>query len=173
MFSCLNDAAPRAAVALANRYEWTRSWRRPEVTDDEVDVLGVSLVDSGLVRRAPYVAAVAALARRNAPVRYIAHRRESSGLLAEIAALPGVRVVRNDLPVELALRRGPVARRLLTFPSTAAHTLPVVLSEVGVRVRVQPVAPDWFPVGTSRHAREFVARIAAAAPPTRPRLEIV
>jgi hypothetical protein len=168
VFSCLNDAAPRGAVALANRYEWTRGWRRPEVSDDEVDVLGVSLVDSGLVRRAAYLAAVAELARRHAPVRYIAHRRESAGLLTEIARLPGLRVVRNDLPVELALRRGPVARRVLAFPSTAAHTLPVVLGDVGVRVRLRPVAPEWFAAGATPHAREFIARIAAAAPPSRP-----
>jgi hypothetical protein len=173
VFSCLNDAAPMSAVPLANRYEWTRSWSRPEVVDDELDVLGVSLVDNGLIRREPYVAAVADLARGSAPVRYIAHRRESQSLVAEIAALPGVRVVRSDLPVELGLRRGPVARRIVAFPSTAAHTLPVVLSDARVRVDVRNVDPAWFTPQTTRHAREFVARIAAAAPRPRARLEIV
>ena len=168
VFSCLNDAAPLAAVALANRYEWTRSWSRPDVVEDEVDVLGVSLVDNGVVRRRPYVAAVAELARTGAAVRYVAHRRESASLVGEIASLPGVRVVRNDLPAELALRRGPVARRVVAFPSTAAHTLPVVLSDVGVNVEVQPIASDWFTPATTRHAREFVARIADAAPVRRP-----
>jgi hypothetical protein len=175
VFSCLNDAAPLAAVPLANRYEWTRSWSRPDVVADEVDVLGVSLVDNGVVRRRPYVAAVAELARTT-PVRYVAHRRESAGLVGEIASLPGVRVVRNDLPAELALRRGPVARRVVAFPSTAAHTLPVVLSDVGVTVEVHPIPPEWFTPSTTRHAREFVARIADAAPvttpPARPHLEI-
>jgi hypothetical protein len=172
VFSCLNDAAPLAATVLANRYEWTRSWNRPEVVDDEIDVLGVSLVDNGIVQRRPYVNAVADLARRHAPVRYVAHRRESQSLLAEIASLPGVRVVRSDLPVELGLRRGPVARRIVAFPSTAAHTLPVVLSDVGVSVQVQAVEPAWFTPATTRHAREFVARIADAAPRPRPRLEL-
>ena len=172
VFSCLNDAAPLAAVALANRYEWTRSWSRPDVVEDEVDVLGVSLVDNGVVRRRPYVAAVAELARTGTPVRYVAHRRESASLVGEIASLPGVRVVRNDLPAELALRRGPVARRVLAFPSTAAHTLPVVLSDVGVSVEVHPIAAEWFTPATTRHAREFVARIADAAPRPRPHLEI-
>ncbi len=171
VFSCLNDAAPLGAVPLANRYEWTRSWSRPDVVDDEVDVLGVSLVDNGVVRRRPYVAAVAELAR-TAPVRYVAHRRESASLVGEIASLSGVRVVRNDLPAELALRRGPVARRVVAFPSTAAHTLPVVLGDVGVTVEVHPVAPEWFTPATTRHAREFVARIADAAPRPRPHLEI-
>jgi len=173
VFSCLNDAAPLAAVALANRYEWTRAWSRPEVVEDEIDVLGVSLVDNGIVERRPYVLAVAELARRHASVRYVAHRRESASLVGEIASLPGVRVVRNDLPAELALRRGPVARRVLAFPSTAAHTLPVVLGDVCVSVQVQPVPADWFTAATTRHAREFVARIADAAPRTRPRLEAV
>ena len=160
VFTCLNDAAPLAAVALANRYEWTRSWSRPEVVEDEVDLLGVSLVDTGVVARRPYVDAVAGLARAYGPLRYFAHRRESENLLAEIATLPGVRVVRSDLPVELALRRGPVARRVITFPSTAAHTLPVVLGDVGVTVDVRAVDPAWFTPATTKHAREFVARIA-------------
>lgn len=165
VFTCLDDAAPLASVALANRYEWTRSWSRPEVVEDEVDLLGVSLVDSGVVARRPYVDAVAELSRRHGPLRYFAHRRESENLLAEIATLPGVRVVRSDLPVELALRRGPVARRVITFPSTAAHTLPVVLGDVGVTVEVRAVDPSWFTPGTTRHAREFVARIAGSLDP--------
>jgi hypothetical protein len=171
VFSCLNDATPLAATGLANRYEWTRAWSRPEVVEDEIDLLGVSLVDTGVIARGPYVAAVAALAQAQAPIRYIAHRRESESLVAEIATLPRVRVVRGDLPVELALRRGPVARRVITFPSTAAHTLPVVLGDVGVTVQVRPVERSWFTPATTRHAREFVARIADAAP-RRPTLEI-
>ena len=135
--------------------------------------VGVSLVGSGVVLRRPYVTAVGELARRHAPVRYVAHRRESPDLLAEIASLPGVRVVRSDLPAELALRRGPVAARIVTFPSTAAHTLPVVLSDVGVTIDVHPVRPEWFAPSTTSHAREFVARIADAAPRPRPHLEIV
>lgn len=167
VFSCLADATPLAAAAVANRYAWTRSSGRPEVLADEVDVLGVSLVDTGVIERAPYVAAVGALARQYGRVRYIPHRRESAGLLTEIAALPGVRATRADLPVELALRRGAVARQVVTFPSTAAHTLPVVLGDVGVRVRVRPVEPAWFTPRTTGHARRFVARIAESPP--RPR----
>jgi hypothetical protein len=164
VFSCLLGATPLSATALANRYAWTRAWRRPDVVDDEVDLLGVSLVDNGVIERAPYVAAVTEIARGSAPVRYLAHRRESAGLLAEIAAVPGVRVVRPDLPVELALRRGPVARRIVSFPSTATHTLPVVLGDLGVRVEVRPVEPSWFTATTTGHARRFVARIAESAP---------
>lgn len=164
VFTCLTDATPLAAAAVANRYEWTRSAGRPAVVPDEVDVLGVSLVDTGVIERAPYLAAVDALSRRYGRIRYIAHRRESPGLLTEIAAVPGVYAMRADLPVELTLRRGPVARDVVTFPSTAAHTLPIVLSDAGVRIHVCRVEESWFTATTTRHARAFVARIGDATP---------
>jgi hypothetical protein len=77
-----------------------------------------------------------------------------------------------DLPEELALRRGPLARRVIAFPSAAAHTLPVVLGGTGVQVEVRRVHPSWFTPGTSVRARAFVTRIAETAP-SRPSLEIV
>ncbi len=162
VFSCLRDVTPIGAIALANRYSWTRSWRTPDLKD-EVDVLGTSLVTTGVVGRRPYVDAVSDLARRHGPLRYLAHRRESDNLVAEIATIPGLRVVRPELPVELALRAGPVARRLITFPSTAGHTLPVVLGGLPVDLSVRPVEPAWFTAATTPHARAFVHRIAALA----------
>lgn len=168
VFSCLRDATPLGASRVDNRYSWARAWRTPEIIDDRVDVLGISLVDSGLIERSAYVNAVASLVRRHAPVRYFAHRRESESLVAEIDTLPGVTVVRADLPAELALRKGPVSRRVITFPSTASHTLPIVLGDLmrdhGLRIDVRPVDPAWFTPSTTRHARDFVARIAEVAP---------
>ncbi len=164
VFSCLRDATPMGATRLHNRYAWTRARWTPQVVDDHVDVLGISLVDSGLLDRSAYVGAVAELAARHGAVRYLAHRRESDGLLALIATVPGVEVVRPDLPAELFLRKGPVARRVITFPSSASHTLPVVLGDLGVRVEVRKVDPSWFTPWTTAHAREFVATIAAVAP---------
>jgi hypothetical protein len=172
VFSCLAEATPIGARALANRYEWTRSTRRPDIIDDQVDILGVSLVGTGLVERDAYLDAVGRLSRGAAAVRYIAHRREPEEMLAEIGRLPGVTLQRFDLPVELALRHGPVARRIITFPSTAAHTLPVVLSDVPARIEVQRIEPSWFTPEATVQARAFVARIADAAPPPRPVLEI-
>jgi hypothetical protein len=174
VFSCLADTTPLAATAIANGYEWTRSRNRPAVLEDEIDVLGVSLVDNGVVERRPYVDAVGELARLRAPVRYIAHRRESENLVAQVAALPDVRVVRLDLPVELALRRGPVARHVVTFPSTAAHTLPIVLADAGVSVTMRRIEPGWFTPATTVRARRFVARIGRpASPPYVPRVTAV
>lgn len=171
VFSCLNHATPVGATRLVNAYELTRSLGRPMVLDGEVDVIGASLVDTGMIERAHYVAAVAALARRHRRIRYIAHRRESDMLVAEIANLPGVRAVRLDLPVELALRQGLVAERVITFPSTAAHTLPLVLADAGVRIEAHHVGPGWFRNGTTAQARGFVDRITSDAP-ARPILEI-
>lgn len=170
VYSCLAGATPVGAMGVVNRYEWTRSWCTPEVRTGEIDVVGTSLVDSGVVERTAYLGAVRRLTARFAPVRYLAHRRESDNRLAEIAALPGVRVVRADLPIELALRRGPVAQRIITFPSTAAYTLPVVLADLDVRIEMRRIEPGWFTAATSAHARDFVARIATEAP-LRPLLE--
>jgi hypothetical protein len=171
VFTCLRDATPIGAVELANRYRWIRSRHVPEVIDDQVDLIGTSLVDSGVVGRHAYLNAVATIARRGAPVRYVAHRREAAHLVAEIATIDNVRVVRPDRPVEMLLREGPVARELVAFPSTAAHTLPVVLSDLDVHLRVRRIDPSWFTPQATLRARSFVARIALDAPvPSRARL---
>lgn len=164
VFTCLRDATPAGAMALANRYRWTRSGHRPEIVDDQIDLLGTSLVDSDVVERHAYLNAVAAVARTGPPVRYLAHRREVDQLVAEIATIDNVRVVRPKLPVELLLRQGSVARTVLVFPSTAAHTLPIVLSDLDIVLRVKPVDPGWFTANATVRARAFVARIAHDAP---------
>ncbi|SHG62932.1 hypothetical protein SAMN05443575_2417 [Jatrophihabitans endophyticus] len=177
VFSCLTGATPVGAAGIVNRYGWTRSQGVPQVRADEIDVVGASLVETGVVDRAAYLAALARLAARATGVRYLAHRRESENRLAEIAALPNVRVQRGRLPVELTLRQGPVAAHVITFPSTAAHTLPVVLGDLSddatrpaVRVEVRRVEDAWFTPSTGSHARDFVTRIGTDAP-ARPVLE--
>jgi hypothetical protein len=171
VFSSLAGSVPVGATGIPNEYAWTRQWRRPRIVPGAVDIVGTSLVDSGVVERVDYLAAVERLARRAGSVRYLAHRRESANRLAEIAALPGVQVVRSQLPVELELRTGPVAERVITFPSTAAHTLPVVLGDLDVNLEVRHIDPAWFTRDTTSHAREFVTRIATDAP-LRPVLEL-
>ena len=166
VFTCLSDATPNGAMALANRYQWIRSGHRPMVIDGQVDLLGTSLVGSGVVERYAYLNAIAAVARRGRPVRYIAHRRESDNLVAEIATIPNLRVVRPEQPVEMLLREGPVAREVIAFPSTAAHTLPVVLQDLDVAISVQAIQQSWFTPRSTLRARSFVARIAADAPVT-------
>jgi hypothetical protein len=169
VFSCLRRATPGGATPLINRYSWTRARWRPQLVTDEVDLLGTSLVDTGVVQRNAYLGAVAACAQLGKPVRYLAHRRESENLLAEIATIPNLRVVRPQQPVEVLLRTGPVAEHIVTFPSTAAHTLPVVLSDVSITFDVIPIDPAWFTESATFRARSFVARIAAEAPVARQR----
>ncbi len=167
VFSCLRRATPVGATALINRYSWTKARWQPQLVNDEVDLLGTSLVDTGVVQRNAYLGAVAACAQLGKPVRYLAHRRESENLLAEIATMANLRVVRPRQPVEILLRCGPVAEHIVSFPSTAAHTLPVVLSDVGVTFDVIPIDPEWFADSATFRARSFVARIAAEAPVAR------
>lgn len=163
MFTCLQGATPVGAHRVDNGYAWTRSWQRPTVVDDWVDVLGSSMVACNLVEREAYVQAVAALVRRHGQVRFVAHRRESENVLAEIATLPGLQILRPELPAELALRHGPVARQVVAFPSTAAYTLPIVLADVDVQVTVQPIDRTWFTAAATPHARDFALRIADRA----------
>ncbi len=170
VFSCLDGATPEGATKAVNDYAWTKSWRTPEVVTGQVDLLGASLVETGMVDRTAYLTEVRRLASLFTSLRYLPHRHETENRLAELEALPGVRVQRAKLPVELTLRAGPVARRVVTFPSTAAHTLPVVLAGTGVKVEVRGIDDAWFTPQTSTRAREFVARISADAP-ARPLLE--
>jgi hypothetical protein len=164
VFSCLADATPVGAFALTNTYAWTRGRARPEVSSDFVDVVGTSLADGGIVERRSYLAAIAGLAQEYAPVRYLAHRREGAEGLALIATIPGVRVARPDLPVEVLLRHGPVASHVIAFPSTAAHTLPIILGDVPVRLDVRRIESSWFTPTASLPVRRFVDRIATDAP---------
>lgn len=164
VFTCLRDATPVGAVGLANRYRWVRSQHRPDVVDDQIDLLGASLVDTNVVDRHAYLNAVAAVAAGPRPVRYLAHRREADHLVQEIATIDNLRVVRPDRPVEMLLRRGPVARRVIAFPSTAAHTLPNVLSDLDVELTVIPIKAGWFTPTATVRARSFVARIARDVP---------
>jgi hypothetical protein len=94
--------------------------------------------------------------------RYLAHRREDPAKLARIADLAGVEVLRPALPLELVLRAGPVARTVVSFPSTVVHTLPVVLAGTGAEVLVHEPAGDWLVPGTPERA-------AGSWPRSRPR----
>ena len=53
---------------------------------------------------------------------------------------------------------------MIAFPSTAAHTLPIVLSDLDVELTVIPIKAGWFTPTATVRARSFVARIARDAP---------
>ncbi len=167
VFTSMRDAVPPGAVEEVNSYGWTRRLAVPQVQLGETLLVGTSLAATGVVEPGAYVEAVVALAERTGARQYYAHRREQDALLDEIAARAGVQTRRSVLPIELALRLGPVPQNIVTFPSTAAHTLPIVLSDTAVRVQVLAPEPGWFTESSTPHARRFVQRIATGAPAQR------
>ena len=143
-----------------NRYDWTRRrFGRPAVLPG-TDIVGTSLVESGVVAEGSYLEQLAALAG-GAPGRYYAHRRESTGKLARIAERTGLRVVRPEVPLEIELCRGPVAEQVVSFPSSVGYTLPVALASAGTQVRMVPVQASWLRPEVSARARGFLATIVA------------
>lgn len=142
-----------------NRYRWLRSLHpSPQVVDGAV-LVGSSLVETGVVAREPYLAAVARLTREQGLRRYLAHRREDATKLGEVADL-GLEVQRLSLPLEVELAAGPVERLVLSFPSTVLVTLPIVLEGTGVEVRSLTVPPGWLLPGAGDAALEFLDRVS-------------
>jgi len=92
--------------------------------------LGTARVVDGLLRAERHLAWVRSLAE-SGPVSYLPHRRETTALVDAVASLPGVTVVRTDLPVELALAGTSEPLELHTLPSSAVTTLRVVLDGSG------------------------------------------
>lgn len=149
-------------VLRPNRYDWTRGrFGSPRLVPG-TDIVGTSLVESGVVSGEAYLDQVAALAGGR-PGRYYAHRRESPGKLARIAERTGLRVVTPEVPLEIELRRGPVATQVIGFPSSVGYTLPVVLAGVGAQVRLVPVEPAALQPGVSPRARGFLTTIVSQA----------
>ncbi len=148
---------------VANRLAWTRSRFAPPRLLPGADLVGSSLVESGVVQERAYLQAVAELTASQHVRRYLAHRRESNDKLARISAL-GLQVLRPDLPLELYARTGPVAERVISFPSTVVHTLPLALADTPARIMVCDIAPGWYATGhrTGRSDR-FLSSVAETA----------
>lgn len=150
-------------VVHPQRYRWTRGrFGRPEVVPG-TDIIGTSLVESGVVEGEAYLDQLAALAA-GTPGRYYAHRREDDRKLAQLAARTGLRVVRPEVPLEIELRRGPVAERVVGFPSSVGYTLPVVLADIPTQVQLLPVDPGWLRPRIGNRARRFLADVVANQP---------
>jgi hypothetical protein len=161
MFTALPVALPGVEVRR-NNYAWVRSrWPAPQVKP-RADLVGTSLVETGVVQAERYRLGVRSLIERYQVDRYFAHRKESDAKLNQIAAL-GVEIVRPDLPLELVARRGPVGGTVLSFPSTVVHTLPLVLAGTGVQVRVSGIPGDWYVPGTNGPAGDFLGRVISTA----------
>lgn len=147
----------------ANDFAWTRSRFGPPRLTRGTDLVGTSLVETGVVDLERYLEGVAELARAHGAARYFAHRRESGEKLARVAAVTGLEIVRPDLPLELVARRGPVGRTILSFPSTVVHTLPLALAGTPVTVAVCDVDRTWLTAGASPRAEGFLSGVTGSA----------
>lgn len=117
-----------------HRFEWLRqtspSDRVARALAGRRIVLGSARSTDGLISREAHLRWVAGEAERG-ELAYLPHRREPDDLLEAIGRVPGVRVVRLDLPIELALAG--LGRRLdvRALQSSTLSTLPLVLEGTG------------------------------------------
>ncbi|UQX02652.1 hypothetical protein [Streptomyces sp. RerS4] len=146
-----------------NDFAWTRARFGPPRLTKGTDLVGTSLVETGVVDPARYLEAVRALTLELGVTRYFAHRREAPEKLRQLSEATGLEIVRPDLPLELVARRGPIGRTIVSFPSTVVHTLPYALTGTGVTVAVCDIDPDWLTAGASPRARGFLAGVTDTA----------
>ncbi len=161
MFTVMNVTGLPGSRVQRHDYDWTRRRFGPPVLLRGMDVIGSSLVETGVVETEAYLDAVAALAEKGgAAGRYFAHRREADDKLRRVAQRTGLRIVRPKVPLEIELRRGPVARELASFPSSVGYTLPLVLAGAGSRITVQALPEGMIRRGVSVGARNFLERLS-------------
>ncbi|WP_225804945.1 hypothetical protein [Streptomyces sp. NK15101] len=163
IFTSLPVEAPPGVTVTENAYAWTRDAFGPPLLTGGADLVGTSLVETGVVDADHYARVVSELARVHGATRYFAHRRESAEKLHRIAVETGLQVVRPDLPLELIARRGPIGRTVVSFPSTVVHTLPLALAGTGVKVAVIDIAPEWLRATASPRAQGFLSGITGTA----------
>ncbi|MFE7115107.1 hypothetical protein ACFU99_06745 [Streptomyces sp. NPDC057654] len=163
VFTSMPVQAPPGVTVTANDFAWTRSAFGPPRLTRGTDLVGTSLVETGVVDLDHYLTAVASLARTHGATRYFAHRRESTDKLHRIGGELGLEIVRPDLPLELIARRGPIGRMILSFPSTVVHTLPLALAGTGITVAVCDVDPAWLTETASPRAEDFLSGVTGTA----------
>ncbi|MEU2737631.1 hypothetical protein ABZ656_20100 [Streptomyces sp. NPDC007095] len=157
------DETPIGVRVSANDFSWTRARFGPPRLTKGADLVGTSLVETGVVDGDRYLQAVRTLAKSHGATRYFAHRRESAEKLHRLAAETGLEIVRPDLPLELIARRGPIGRTILSFPSTVVHTLPLALAGTEVRVAVCDIDPAWLTENASPRAQGFLSGVTGTA----------
>ena len=172
------EETPPGITISDHTFAWAPERFGPPRVTEGADLVGTSLVETGVVDGEAYLEAVRSLARTHGARRYFAHRRESTEKLHEVAARAGLEIVRPELPLELTARRGPIGRTVVSFPSTVVHTLPPALTGTGVRVAVCGIDPAWLTRTASPRAQGFLSwvtesargihRLSATAAPARP-----
>ncbi|MER5754827.1 hypothetical protein [Streptomyces sp. NPDC002088] len=157
------EEAPEGVTITPNGFAWTRARFGPPRVAKGADLVGTSLVETGVVDVERYLEAVRALAKAHGATRYFAHRRESTDKLHRLAGETGLEIVRPELPLELIARRGPIGRMILSFPSTVVHTLPLALAGTEVRVAVCDIDPAWLTEDASPRAQGFLSGVTGTA----------
>ncbi|MFJ3233440.1 hypothetical protein [Streptomyces sp. NPDC086787] len=157
------EETPPGVTVTANDFAWTRARFGPPRITKGADMVGTSLVETGVVDGDRYLEAVRTLARAHGATRYFAHRRENTGKLHRLATETDLEIVRPDLPLELIARRGPIGRTILSFPSTVVHTLPLALAGTGVKVAVCDIDPAWLTENASPRAQGFLSGVTGTA----------
>ncbi len=161
LFTSLDVDLARAAVTR-NTFRWVRSrFPVPEVKLGS-DLIGTSLVETGVVDHDAYLGGVTSLVEQYGVDRYFAHRKEADAKLAAVERL-GVTVVRPDLPLEIAARLGVLARRLISFPSTVVHTLPLVLADTPAELLVCDIDDRWYSATATARSEQFLGQITSSA----------
>ncbi|MFD0504795.1 hypothetical protein ACFQ0G_21610 [Streptomyces chiangmaiensis] len=92
------EETPAGVTVTANDFSWTRARFGPPRITKGADLVGTSLVETGVVDGRHYLEAVQALAMAHGARRYFAHRRESTEKLHTLAVETGLEVVRPELP---------------------------------------------------------------------------
>ncbi|MFI2430528.1 hypothetical protein [Streptomyces sp. NPDC018693] len=154
---------PEGVRVTRNAFAWTRARFGPPRVTKGADLVGTSLVETGVVDADAYVEAVRALARAHGATRYFAHRRERADKLHRLAVETGLEVVRPELPLELIARRGPIGATVVSFPSTVVHTLPLALTGTEVRIAVCDIDPTWLTAHASPRAQGFLSGVTGTA----------
>ncbi|MFJ6655189.1 hypothetical protein ACIQNG_02325 [Streptomyces sp. NPDC091377] len=157
------EESPRGVTVTPHDFSWTRARFGPPRITKGADMVGTSLVETGVVDGERYLDAVRTLAGTHGATRYFAHRRESADKLHRLAVETGLEIVRPELPLELVARRGPVGRTILSFPSTVVHTLPLALAGTEVKVAVCDIDPAWLTRHASPRAQGFLSGVTGTA----------
>ncbi len=150
--------AALGARVLRNDYAWTRSaaGRLSEDISGTV-VVGSAMVADSLVRPERYRAWLESLAHE-ADLTYLPHRRESAAHVDDYARIPGLRVYRPGLALELVLAQQPGLTRVVTLPSSVLATLAHILPTT-VALDLAPVPDDWWTSNAAADFRTMVRRI--------------
>lgn len=155
-----SSLAERGARVSRNSYAWTRSLDLEELPELAPTVIvGSALAHDGHIDPTAYFNWIESLTGTG-EVSYLPHRREDATSLKQMAALPGVTVVKAGLPVEAVLGAASSSepRRVVTLPSSVVVTLGALLPP-DVNLDVVNVPEPWWTDTASQRFRTTINSI--------------